>query len=69
MTEEQRDNIRHAEKLKHISTAEDARYIRHHAKSVELIQYSDQRGMSRQAMRKIWSDHLINMVLGHEEAK
>ena len=69
MTEEQRDNILHAERLNYISTTEDARYIRHHAKSVELIQYSDQRGMSRQAMRKIWSDHLINMVLGHGVAK
>jgi len=48
---------------------DDRLYIYHHAKSVELIQYNAQRGMSRNAMRRIWSDRLLNLVLGHEEVK
>lgn len=46
---------------------DDRLYVYHNAKSVELIQYSAQRGMSRNAMRRIWSDRLLNLVLGHEE--
>lgn len=48
---------------------DDRLYVYHNAKSVELIQYSAQRGMSRNAMRRIWSDRLLNLVLGHEELK
>jgi len=48
---------------------DDRLYIYHHAKSVELIRYNAQRGMSRNAMRRIWSDRLLNLVLGHEEPK
>jgi len=48
---------------------DDRIYIYHNAKSVELIQYNAQRGMSRNAMRRIWSDRLLNLVLGHEEVK
>ena len=48
---------------------DDKLYIYHNAKSVELIQYSAKRGMSRNAMRRIWSDRLLNLVLGHEELK
>ena len=48
---------------------DDRLYIRHNAKSVELIQHSAERGMSRKAMEKIWSLRLLNLVLGHEAAK
>ena len=48
---------------------DESRYIRHHAKSVELIQYNASRGMSRKAMAKIWPYRLLTLVLGHEEAK
>jgi len=48
---------------------DDRLYIYHNAKSVELIQYSAKRGMSRNAMRRIWSDRLLNLVLGHENDK
>lgn len=48
---------------------DDKLYIYHNAKSVELIQYSAKRGMSRNAMRRIWSDRLLNLVLGHENDK
>ena len=48
---------------------DDRVYIRHNTKSVELIQYSAERGMSRKAMEKIWSHRLLNLVLGHEEPK
>jgi hypothetical protein len=48
---------------------DDRLYVYHNAKSVELIQYSAKRGMSRNAMRRIWSDRLLNLVLGHENDK
>ena len=48
---------------------DDRLYIRHNAKSVELIQHSAERGMSRKAMERIWSLRLLNLVLGHEVAK
>jgi hypothetical protein len=51
------------------STVADARYIRHNAQSVELIQSNATRGMSRKAMEKIWPHRLLNLVLGHEVAK
>ena len=51
------------------SRNEDAVYLRHHAKSVELIQYNASRGMSRGAMAKIWPYRLLTLVLGHEDMK
>jgi hypothetical protein len=48
---------------------EDRLYLQHHAKSVELIQHNAQQGMSRNAMRRIWVDRLLNLVLGHETPK
>ena len=44
-------------------------FIRNNAKSVELIIQNAERGMSRAAMKRIWSEQLINMVIGHEVAK
>lgn len=52
-----------------IARSENDNFLKHHAKSVELIKINAQRGMSRNAMRKIWSDRLINLVLGYEETK
>jgi hypothetical protein len=63
------DDMPGAEILDWASRNDDIRYIRHYAKSVELIRASFERGMSRNAMRKIWSDKLLNLVLGHEEPK
>ena len=51
------------------SINEEAQYIRHYAKSVELIQASAKRGMSRRAMEKIWPYRLLNLVIGHEVSK
>jgi len=51
------------------SRNEDFIYVQHHAKSVDLIRASAARGMSRGAMAKIWPYRLLNLVLGHEEAK
>ena len=51
------------------TVANNRNYIRHNAKSVELIQYSAERGMSRAAMNRIWSEQLINAVLGYGEMK
>jgi len=69
MKPSERDSALHIIILDRQARNEDTLYVRHHAKSVELIQYNAQRGMSRNAMRKIWSDRLINLVLGHEEMK
>ena len=65
----ERDSALHALIMERQSRNEDAVYMRHHAKSVELIQYSAERGMSRGAMAKIWPYRLLNLVLGHEEPK
>ena len=48
---------------------EDRRFIEYNQKSLDLILHNAKRGMSRAAMRRIWSDRLINLVLGHEEMK
>jgi hypothetical protein len=64
-----RDNVPNAELLDWAARHEDAKYIRHYAKSVELIQVSAKRGMSRKAMEKIWPQKLLYLVLGHEEPK
>ena len=61
------DNVPNAEVLDWASRHEDAKYIRHYAKSVELIQASANRGMTRGAMEKIWPSKLLNLVLRYEE--
>ena len=63
------DNVPNAELLDWAARREDAKYIQHYAKSVELIQASAKRGMSRGAMAKIWSYRLLTLVLGHEDMK
>ena len=65
----ERDSALHALIMDRQARNEDAVYVRHHAKSVELIQYSASRGMSRKAMAKIWPYRLLTLVLGHEEPK
>ena len=65
----QRQSALHPLILERQARNEDALYLRHHAKSVELIQYNASRGMSRKAMAKIWPYRLLNLVLGHEEPK
>lgn len=49
--------------------ADEQRLVDYNARSIELIRYNARRGMTRAAMRRIWSDRLINLVLGHEEPK
>lgn len=63
------DNVPNAELLDWAARNSDAKYIRHYAKSVELIQASAKRGMSRSAMEKIWPYKLLNLVIGHGERK
>ena len=65
----QRESALHALFLERQARNEDTVYVRHHAKSIELIQYNASRGMSRKAMAKIWPYRLLNLVLGHEDAK
>ena len=50
-----------------ISRMEDERYLVYHAKSIDLIRFNAARGMSRSAMKKIWSEKLLNLVLWHEQ--
>ena len=69
MNSEERDSIVHTRQMELKTVANNRNYIRHNAKSVELIQYSAERGMSRAAMNRIWSEQLINAVLGYEVAK
>ena len=69
MKPSERDSALHAIILDRQARNEDTVYVRHHAKSVELIQYNASRGMSRKAMAKIWPYKLLNLVLGHEEPK
>ena len=69
MNNEERDSMFQARQMELKTVANNRNYIRHNAKSVELIQYSAERGMSRAAMKRIWSEQLINMVIGHEEPK
>ena len=69
MKPSERDSALHALIMDRQARNEDTIYVRHHAKSVELIQYSASRGMSRGAMAKIWPYRLLNLVLGHEEPK
>jgi hypothetical protein len=69
MKPSERDSALHALIMDRQARNEDTVYVRHHAKSVELIQYSASRGMSRGAMAKIWPYRLLNLVLGHGEPK
>lgn len=63
------ENLPNPEVLDWASRQDDVRYVRHYARSVELIQESHKRGMSRAAMARIWPERLLNLVLGHEAAK
>ena len=69
MKPSERDSALHAIILDRQARNEDTVYVRHHAKSVELIQYNASRGMSRGAMAKIWPYRLLTLVLGHGEPK
>jgi len=63
------DKAPNAELLSWASRNEDAKYLKHYANSVELIQASANRGMTRGAMEKIWPSKLLNLVLRYEEPK
>ena len=69
MKPSERESALHALIMDRQARNEDTVYVRHHAKSVELIQYSASRGMSRGAMAKIWPYRLLKLVLGPEEPK
>jgi len=69
MNSEERDSIVHTRQMELKAIEASRNYIRHNAKSVELIQYSAERGMSRAAMNRIWSEQLVNAVLGYVEMK
>lgn len=69
MRDSQRESVSQAREMERMAREEDRRFIEYNQKSLDLIWHNAQRGMSRAAMRKIWSDRLINLVLGHEEAK
>lgn len=62
-----KDPLPSPEVLDWASRQDDVRYIRHYAKSVELIQESHKRGMSRATMLKIWPQKLVTLVLGSAE--
>ena len=47
-----------------VQSQEEARFLKHNSASVELIKYSNRRGMSRNAMNRIWGEKLVNAVLG-----
>ena len=64
-----RDNALYTLIMDRQARNEDAVYMQHHAKSADLIRYNASRGMSRKAMAKIWPYRLLNLVLGHEDAK
>jgi hypothetical protein len=69
MRDTQRESVSQAREMDRMAREEDRRFIEYNQKSLDLIWHNAQRGMSRTAMRRIWSDRLINLVLGHEEAK
>jgi hypothetical protein len=69
MRDTQRESVSQAREMDRMAREEDRRFIEYNQKSLDLIWHNAQRGMSRAAMRRIWSDRLINLVLGHEEAK
>ena len=69
MRESYKEAIFQAREMERMKREEDQRFIDHNSNSLDLIFYNARRGMSRAAMRQIWSDRLINLVLGHEELK
>ncbi len=69
MRDSQRESVSQAREMDRMAREEDRRFIEYNQKSLDLILHNAQRGMSRAAMRRIWSDRLINLVLGHEEIK
>jgi hypothetical protein len=69
MRDTQRESVSQAREMDRMAREEDRRFIEYNQKSLDLIFHNAQRGMSRAAMRRIWSDRLINLVLGHEEPK
>ena len=69
MRESYKEAIFQAREMERMKREEDQRFIDHNSNSLDLIFYNARRGMSRAAMRRIWSDRLINLVLGHEELK
>jgi hypothetical protein len=69
MRDTQRESVSQAREMDRMAREEDRRFIEYNQKSLDLILHNAQRGMSRTAMRRIWSDRLINLVLGHEESK
>jgi len=46
---------------------DEERYIAHHKDSIELMQYSAERGMSRSSMVRIWGTRLVDAVLGYRQ--
>lgn len=46
---------------------DEERYIAHHKDSIELMQYSAERGMSRSSMVRIWGIRLVDAVLGYRQ--
>ena len=69
MRDSQRETVSQAREMDRMAREEDRRFIEYNQKSLDLILHNAKRGMSRTAMRRIWSDRLINLVLGHEEIK
>jgi hypothetical protein len=69
MRDTRRESVSQAREMGRMAREEDRRFIEYNQKSLDLILHNAQRGMSRTAMRRIWSDRLINLVLGHEEMK
>ena len=69
MRDSQRETVSQAREMDRMAREEDRRFIEYNQKSLDLILHNAKRGMSCTAMRRIWSDRLINLVLGHEEIK
>ena len=69
MKDSQREIVSQAREMDRMAREEDRRFIEYNQKSLDLIFHNAKRGMTRTAMRQIWSDRLINLVLGHEEPK
>ena len=65
MSTDQRESMAAARRQEIQERDDDASYLYHYAKSVELIKHNHQCGMSRAAMEKIWSYRLLNLVIGH----
>ena len=66
MSIDQRESSDAARRQETQERDDDASYLRHYAKSVELIKHNHRCGMSRVAMEKIWPFKLLDLVLGHQ---